>query len=86
MKVSELIALLDKFNPNAQVILQKDAEGNGYSPLSDVDDGLYNATSTWSGDFYPFQFSADENGFEDHEWAQMREDDTLQAVVLAPIN
>lgn len=34
------------------VILQKDAEGNRYSPLSGAQEGMYLADSTWSGDVY----------------------------------
>jgi len=43
MKVSELIERLISLDPDLQVILQRDPEGNGYSPLSGVDgeDVLY---------------------------------------------
>lgn len=37
MTVAELIEELSKLPPDAEVILQKDAEGNGYGPLEDVD-------------------------------------------------
>lgn len=41
---------LSEVNPNLPVILQKDAEGNGYSPLSGMDDeGYYQEDSPWSG-------------------------------------
>ena len=33
MTVEQLIQLLQSFDPTAQVILQRDSEGNGYSPL-----------------------------------------------------
>lgn len=36
-----------------KVILEKDAEGNGYSPLAAASEGLYEADSTWSGQVYP---------------------------------
>jgi hypothetical protein len=37
MKVAELIAKLQGMPQDSIVVLQKDAEGNGYSPLSGVD-------------------------------------------------
>jgi len=37
MKVKELIESLKKLDPELEVILQRDPEGNGYSPLNDVD-------------------------------------------------
>lgn len=41
MTVKELIFDLKRHDPNMQVILQKDAEGNGYSPLSGCDWVMY---------------------------------------------
>lgn len=49
MKVKELIELLSEFNPESLVILSKDGEGNSFSPLTDLGDGVYVADSTWSG-------------------------------------
>jgi hypothetical protein len=45
MKVKELIAELRKLDPERIVILQKDPEGNGYSPLEGVEDN-----ATWQAD------------------------------------
>ena len=39
MKVKELVELLQTFDPNALVILQRDPEGNGYAPLSGAEAG-----------------------------------------------
>lgn len=53
MTVRDLIALLSPMDPNRIVVLQKDAEGNGYSPLRDGgadDNAVYVADTTWSGD------------------------------------
>ena len=51
MTVKELIAKLLKVDPDRIVILQKDAEGNGYSPCAGIDDNVsYMARSTWSGE------------------------------------
>jgi len=37
MKVKKLLELLSSANPEATVVLARDEEGNGYSPLSVVD-------------------------------------------------
>lgn len=50
MTVKQLIEALQHCTPNTQVVVQKDCEGNAYSPLSNVSLGLYVADSTWSGE------------------------------------
>lgn len=51
MTVKELIKELENCDQDSIVILQKDAEGNGYSPLAGSDNACnYQADSTWSGD------------------------------------
>lgn len=52
MNVRELIELLEHFPADALVICQRDGEGNGYSPLDDVTEAVYEAESTWSGQAY----------------------------------
>jgi hypothetical protein len=50
MRVKELKKLLENINDERMVILQKDAEGNGYSPCRGIDDNCaYDADSTYSG-------------------------------------
>ncbi len=75
MTVKELIEVLSGFSPDKEVILQKDAEGNGYSPLAGADDdAVYVAETTYSGTVY----SKDEK----EEYAPNGE----QVVVLWPTN
>lgn len=38
MNVGELIELLQTFDPERVVIMQRDSEGNGYAPLLGADD------------------------------------------------
>lgn len=82
MTVNELIAELQKMDGDSRVIVSKDAEGNGFSPLSSANDGyLYEADTTWSGDIINIE---DENDYEDSDWDYIT---TLPAVVvLWPIN
>ena len=52
MRVFELINLLQEMPQNSLVILQKDAEGNGFSPLYGADpNAVYEAATTWYGEF-----------------------------------
>lgn len=85
MKVKELIAELKKLDPNSQVILQKDSEGNGYSPLYAVDgEAIYIADTTWAGDVYSADWTADDADMDADEWAKLLK--KPRCVVLAPIN
>jgi len=52
MKIKDLIELLNKEDPEMNIIMSKDGEGNDYSPLAGIGDGLYVADSTWSGTVY----------------------------------
>lgn len=51
MKVKELIARLEEMPLDGDVILQKDAEGNGFSPLREIVRGFYKPLNTWDGEF-----------------------------------
>lgn len=56
MKKSELIEMLHQVEGDPVVILQKDSEGNGYSPCAGVDgNAWYEAETTWYGEVYPVQ-------------------------------
>jgi hypothetical protein len=85
MKVKELIELLASFDPSAEVILQKDAEGNGYSPLSGAaHDAVYVADSTWSGLAYSTTWTATDACMTEDEWRKLMEKE--RCVILYPVN
>lgn len=71
-----------------KVVLQKDAEGNGYSPLAEASEALYVAESTWSGQAYPTPedvadwVAAGEGGEDD--WTVP--DHGERVIVLGPVN
>jgi hypothetical protein len=75
MTLDELRKALDELGlaGDTSVILQKDAEGNGYSPLDGADEAMYLAESTWSGETYmtdeqlQAKIKADPNGRWDPE-------------------
>jgi hypothetical protein len=75
-------------DPDRTVIMQSDAEGNGYSPLSGLDDNaMYIPDSTWSGEVLPEVFTDE---LEQMGWAEgdiyHGGDDAVRAVILFPIN
>jgi|WetSurMetagenome_2_1015567.scaffolds.fasta_scaffold513959_2 hypothetical protein len=86
MKVRELRELLAGVADDDEVVLSKDAEGNGYSPLAGGWSAIYVPDSTWSGDVYMRELSA-----EDREQGYTEEDlydgaDGQLAFVLSPTN
>lgn len=87
MKVRELIEALQSVDPEREVVLQKDSEGNGYSPCTGLDDNAaYEADSTWSGEVYP-QTITDEmrqEGYTDDDAASERSETATPCVVLYP--
>lgn len=50
MKTSELISMLSQLPPDSLVVLQRDSEGNGYSPCLGAEAAVYEANSSWSGE------------------------------------
>lgn len=87
MTVADLIERLQNCNPEAFVVMSKDAEGNGYSPLSGAYEEIYVPDSTWSGETYPGRELTDElkeDGYEEEDVYDGP--DALDAVVLSPVN
>lgn len=85
MKVKDLLEALAHADPSADVILQKDAEGNGYSPLAGADlNAVYVPGSDWSGDVYSMEWTADEACKTLAEWAALQANP--RCVVLYPVN
>jgi hypothetical protein len=84
MKVKELIEKLKAEDPNAEVICQKDPEGNGYSPLSDWWQGAYRADSTWSGEA-GLEALTDDDRREGYTEEDVIEDG-VRAIFLTPVN
>ena len=81
MTVRELKAALELFDDDALVVMAEDEEGNGYSPLSYGDAGLYHASTTWSGELY-YEDGRD----EDAEDFCRPPADSVPCVCLWPVN
>ena len=85
MNVKELKELLSSLPDDMEVIIQKDSEGNGYSPLSSVDSNcVYVPTNKWSGDVYFSHWVADDSDMSEEEWEELKS--RKKSLVLTPTN
>jgi len=78
----ELLDYLATQPRDRKIILQKDAEGNGYSPLADAAERMYAPDSTWSGEIYQ---TPEAVAAEPGEWSAAP-DDAERVIVLGPVN
>jgi len=87
MKVKDLIEKLKLVDPELGVILQKDSEGNNYSPVSDVDvNVVYKAQTSYYGEVYDKTWTYEDADFETkEEWEKFKKE-TPDCVVLYPLN
>lgn len=85
MTVKELKAILAHLPDEMEVIMQKDIEGNGYSPLNEVDGGMiYIPETPWSGEVLDPAWDAEDVDIDEDEWEEIRE--VPKVVVLIPAN
>ena len=76
MNIKELKEVIDKLPDDMEVILQKDSEGNGFSPLADCDTNcIYIKETDWSGEI---AYCTDE------EWEDIKVNPKV--LVLCPMN
>jgi len=83
MKVKDLIQQLSTLNPEREIVIQLDSDGNGYSPCSDIWVGLYQPITKQYG-----EASLEELTAEDREFGYMEEDilsEGTKAVFLCPL-
>lgn len=80
VRVGALRAALDGLDDDLLVVMSKDGEGNGYSPLSEVDLlHRYLAETTWMGEIFNPEAEDDEDELYEVE-------DGERCVVLWPTN
>lgn len=75
--VKELIEILSELPQDSVVVLQKDSEGNGYSPLAGAEAAKYIPENTYSGEVL-CQEDVDDGEYEGQ--------DMMDCVVIHPIN
>jgi len=82
--VGDLLDFLATQPRDRVVVLSKNAEGDGYSPLCDVWEAMYEENNTWSGEVYmtPEDRAAQEDP-DDWSEAPAAAD---RVVVLGPVN
>jgi hypothetical protein len=84
MTVKELIDALSKEDPSRIVVMSRDSEGNGYSPLADWWAGAYAAETSYSGEV------GIEKLDETAKLAGYGEEDVIAggtpAIILRPVN
>jgi hypothetical protein len=86
--VGELLDYLATQPRDRKIVMAKDAEGNGFSPLADAEESMYTATSTWSGEVHPTpeqlaDLIRDGSGWTEEDAAP---DDSERVVLLGPVN
>lgn len=85
MTIKNLKELIKVLPDDMEVILQKDSEGNGYSPLAGGDtDGVYVPDTPYSGDVYDTKWTAYDACMEDEEWNEIKA--KPRVLILYPIN
>ena len=85
MTVADLKDALNLLPDDMQVILQKDAEGNGYSPLSVADiNSFYVPESDYAGEVFNADWTADDHGMEEGEWEKVKA--RGKCLTLYPVN
>lgn len=86
MNVKRLKELINDLPDDMEVIVQKDVEGNEYSPLSDVDsNAIYLVHTSWYGDAYSTNWSADDACMSEDEWEAFKEKHP-KVLILSPVN
>lgn len=85
MTKDELIKFLIELDVpgDTLIILQKDGEGNGYSPLSGLDKCMYEAESKWAGQAYLTDEQVDASDYDEEDKAP---ESAVPAIVLWPVN
>ncbi len=85
MNIKELKEIISNLPDEMEIIIQKDSEGNQYSPLLGVDlNSVYVPENTWYGEAYPTDWTADDAGMEEDEWEEILS--KPRALILYPIN
>lgn len=85
MTVEELREKIKDLPATMEVIIQKDSEGNNYSPLAGTDsNAIYLPDSTYSGEVYNLNYTASDNCMTEEEWEEHKK--KPRALILYPVN
>lgn len=78
MKVKELMKKLNKLDPESEVYLLKDPEGNGFNKPYYVDGNCV----YYNEDIYSLSWSASDACLEEDEWDRLKSQ--IKCVVISP--
>lgn len=85
MNRKELYEIIKDLPDDMEIILQKDSEGNDYSPLAGADPNcIYIPENTWSGTVYSKELNEEDYGMDEDEWNEIRS--KPKVLVLYPVN
>lgn len=85
MNIKDLKEIIESLPDDMEIIIQKDSEGNGYSPLWTTDsECVYIEENNWSGEVYSLSCTAEDHDMEDEEWETLKE--MQKCLVLVPTN
>ena len=85
MTVKELKDQINGRPDEMEVILQKDVEGNGYSPLRDVEpNAVYVPKTVYYGEAYELGWSAEVAEVTEEQWEEIKK--RPRVLVLSPFN
>ena len=83
MKVSTLMLLLSTFDPDADVILQKDAEGNGYTDCHGAKPAIvHRKYGRLIEEVYDPEWTAEDAGLDEDEWHEILETHKRSVVIF----
>lgn len=87
MNVKDLKKAIENLPDDMEVIMQKDSEGNGYSPLSNVNsDAVYIPETTWFGEVF-FLNETDEDEDNEMDESELEElNNHKRSLILIPVN
>ncbi len=85
LTVEGLITILGRFDPERIVIMSKDAEGNGFSPLSEITMAAYIPVSSWGGEIGLEEITELEE-LAGHDESSLFSSDGIPCIILEPIN
>ena len=82
MKVKDLIKQLQDLNPNSEVILQTDQQGNGYESVRGAELAIRGSDD--EGVVYNPKWTASDCCLEAEEWESLKKKKSAQVVVIFP--
>lgn len=84
MTVDELIEILKGMPGSHKVVMSKDGEGNGFSPLAVAEESMYEAETTYGGEIYLTDYQIEHDPMATEE--DRAPEDAIPVVVLWPVN